>query len=240
MVEALTYETYKTQIATMAVVEETDPNFLIILPQAINYAELSCYRDLDLLSTVTSQPIYSTTANDNRLVIPAADFITIQNINLLTPSGTSDPLVATRNPLTLTTKEVLYLLYPGVGTVGVPAWGALLNQWTFLLGPWPDDEYAAEVVGTQRPASLSASNTTTFLSTYMPDILIAATMIYISGYQRNFGKMSDDPQMATTWTAEYARLVANTGREEARKKFQSEAWSAMSAAQAATPSRGQQ
>lgn len=240
MVTPLTYSTYVTQLATMAVVEPDDTNFVALLPMTINYAELSCYRDLDLVSTTTSQPIYSTSANDNRLSIPQADFITIQDINLLTPSGQSDPLTSTRNPLTFTTKEVLYALYPGVGTPGVPSWAALLDQWTYLLGPWPDNQYTAEVIGTQRPVSLSADNPTTFLSTYIPDLLIAASMIYISGYQRNFGKMADDPQMATTWSSEYQRLLGSALKEELRKKYQGEAWSAMSAAATATPSRGPQ
>ena len=36
----LTYSTYKTQIAEMAVVAADDPNFLAILPMMLNYAEL--------------------------------------------------------------------------------------------------------------------------------------------------------------------------------------------------------
>ena len=50
----LTYATYKTQIAQMAVVEEDDVNFLAILPSMIDYATLRINRDLDLLITSTS------------------------------------------------------------------------------------------------------------------------------------------------------------------------------------------
>lgn len=239
MVTPLTYATYQEQLAIMAVVEQTDPNFVAQLPMTINYAELSCYRDLDLLYTTTSQPVYSTTTDNNQLVIPTADFITIQDINLLTPSGQSDPLTAARQPLTMTTKEVLYNLYPSALAHGVPAWAAVLTQWTFLLGPWPDGVYTAEVIGTQRPASLSVDQDTTFLSIYLPDLFMAASMIYISGYQRNFGKQADDPQMSVNWSGEYRRLLESAGKEEMRKKFQSEGWTAYSAATTATPSRGQ-
>ena len=48
MPTGLTYATYKTQIATMAVVAEDDTAFLEILPLAIDYAELRIQRDLDL------------------------------------------------------------------------------------------------------------------------------------------------------------------------------------------------
>ena len=41
----LTYNTYVTQIATMAVVPIADPNFQIIIPSMIDYAELRMQRD---------------------------------------------------------------------------------------------------------------------------------------------------------------------------------------------------
>ena len=50
----LTYTTYKTQIAEMAVVAENDPNFLAILPMMIDYTNLRICRDLDLMFTSTS------------------------------------------------------------------------------------------------------------------------------------------------------------------------------------------
>ena len=42
---------YITQIATMAVVEPTNSDFLNILPQMITYAENRIYRDLDFVFT---------------------------------------------------------------------------------------------------------------------------------------------------------------------------------------------
>jgi len=50
----LTYSTYKTQIAQMAVVAEDDVNFLAILPMMIDYASLRICRDLDLVFTSVS------------------------------------------------------------------------------------------------------------------------------------------------------------------------------------------
>ena len=50
----LTYTTYKTQIAQMAVVAEDDPNFVAILPMMIDYASLRICRDLDLMFTSVS------------------------------------------------------------------------------------------------------------------------------------------------------------------------------------------
>jgi hypothetical protein len=61
MTTGLTYATYVTQIATLAVVPENNTDFVIILPQMITYAENRMYRDLDFLSTVTTNDTYTTT-----------------------------------------------------------------------------------------------------------------------------------------------------------------------------------
>ena len=45
---------YIQQIATMADVETTNADFLIILPQMITYAENRMYRDIDFMFTSTS------------------------------------------------------------------------------------------------------------------------------------------------------------------------------------------
>jgi hypothetical protein len=85
---------------------------------------------------------------------------------------------------------------------------------------------------------LSATNTTTFISLYLPDVFIMASMIYISAYQRNFGRMSDDPQMAQSYEAQYQTLLKGAVVEEARKKFESSGWTSQSPSPVATPSRG--
>ena len=49
---------YVLQLSTMAVVASNDPNFAIILPQTITYAENRIYRDLDLLFTSIASTSY--------------------------------------------------------------------------------------------------------------------------------------------------------------------------------------
>jgi hypothetical protein len=72
---------------------------------------------------------------------------------------------------------------------------------------------------------------------YLPDLMIMASMIYISAYQRNFGRMNDDPQMAQSYESQYQALKASAMVEESRKKFQAAAWSSMSPAPIASPTR---
>ena len=230
----LTYSTYVTQIATMAVVPTSDPNFQTILPSMIDYAELRMQRDLDFLNTVSSSsytpattgPTLSLSTNTTNY-----PYVTVQNI------AVADPTTGFTKQLTPVSKEFVYNVYPIGSTTGLPVYYAPFDDNVYLLGPQPDQVYTYSVVGTQRFVSLSPTNPTTFISQYLPDIFIMASMIYISAYQRNFGKLNDDPQMAQTYESQYMTLLKGASVEEARKKFEGSAWSSMSPAVAATPTR---
>lgn len=238
MTTGLTYSQYVTQIATLAVVAEDDPNFVTILPQMITYAENRMYRDLDFLSTVTTKTGYFVNTNSRSLTVPASDFVTIQEVNLITPTGTQNPNNGTRVSLLPTTKEFINISYPSALYQAQPTYFAMVDQNNMLVGPWPDGTYYLEITGTYRPDSLSSTNTTTFISLYLPDLFIMASMIYVSGYQRNFGRANDDPQMAVSYESQYKGLLQSAMVEEARKKFQSAAWTSMSPAPVASPTRG--
>jgi len=230
---------YIDQIATLAVVEPTNPEFLIILPQMITYAENRMYRDLDFLFTSIASTAYSTTVGSRQVSVPAGTFVVPEQINIITPAGTTDPDLGTRIPLLPTTKEFLDACYgSGVSANrGLPQYWVPFDDYTFLLGPYPDAVYTCEIVGTYRPASLSATNTTTFISLYLPDLFIMASMVYVSAYQRNFGRQSDDPQMAQSYEMQYQTLLKSADLEENRKKFEAAAWSSQEPSISATPTR---
>lgn len=228
---------YVDQIATMAVVDSTDPAFQTILPQMITYAENRMYRDLDFLFTSIATTAYGMTAGSRIIAVPAGTFVVPEQINVLV--GSSNPDTATRVPLLATTKEFLDAVY-GSGAPanrGVPKYWVPFDDYTFLVGPYPDQSYACEIVGTYRPESLSASNKTTFISLYLPDLFIMASMVYVSAYQRNFGRANDDPQMAITYESQYQTLLRNADLEENRKKFEAAAWSSQEPSVSATPTR---
>lgn len=244
----LTYTTYKTQIAQMAVVAEDDPNFLAILPMMIDYANLRICRDLDLIFTSVSLhgASYQLTAGNRNLSFSqnlpdGTSFVVSEQINLILNATTAnDPDTGTRVPLMPTTKEFLDAVYGSAlpANRGQPKYFVPFNETLFFVGPTPNTNYAVEVVGTIRPAPLSALVPTTFISEYLSDLLVMASMIYISAYQRNFGKESDDPQMAQSYENQYQLLLKSAGVEEARKKFESAAWSSQSPATIAAPTRG--
>lgn len=237
MTTGLTYSQYVTQIATLAVVEETNPAFITILPQMITYAENRIYRDLDFLFTSTANTAFSTNASTRSVVVPQGTFVVPEQINIITPAGETDPDQGNRITLLPVTKEYLDTVYGNSQVKGVPVAFAPFDDYRFLLGPYPDDVYTCEIVGTIRPDSLSANNTTTFISLYLPDLFIMASMIYVSGYQRNFGRANDDPQMAVTYESQYQALLVSAKDEENRKKFEAAAWSSQSRSTSATPTR---
>lgn len=240
MTTGLTYDEYVTQIATLAVVEEDNAAYVEILPQMITYAENRICRDLDFLSTVSSITGNSLVAGTRTLTITAGTIVVCEQINIITPAGQTNPNTNARNPCLPTTKEYLDAVYgnPAIAYRGLPRFFAAFNDNVFYFGPTPDAAYGVEIIGTVRPASLSDSNATTFISLYLPDLLIMASMIYVSGYQRNFGKISDEPGMAMTYEAQYQALKAGAAIEEARKKFEAVGWTSKSPSPVSSPSRG--
>ena len=231
---------YVQQIATLAVVEPTDPAFLVILPQMITYAENRIFRDVDFLFTSIATTAYGLTAGNRNINVPTGTLVVSEQINLITPAGTTNPDQGTRVPLLPTTKEFLDAVC-GSGLSAnraQPKYWVPFDDYQFLVGPYPDANYTCEIVGTYRPNSLSASNPTTFISLYLPDLFIMASMIYVSGYQRNFGRANDDPQMAITYEQQYMALLKAADLEENRKKFESAAWSSQEPSISATSTRG--
>jgi hypothetical protein len=233
---------YVAQVATMAVVAPTDSNYLAILPQMINYAENRIYRELDFLFTSIATTA-ALNSGSRVITVPTTTFVVPEQINLITPAGTTSADSGTRVPLLPSTREYLDAVCGDSTATAQPQFfapfgGAANSNWTFLVGPYPDASYTVEVIGTYRPDSLSATNPTTFISIYMPDIMMMASMVYISAYQRNFGRANDDPQMAMTYESQYQSLVKGAMTEEYRKKFEAAAWSSKSQSPVAAPTRG--
>lgn len=248
----LSYNAYVTQIGVMAVVatqsvggvvQGVDPPFTAIIPQMLNYAELRIQRDLDLLPSQQTGT-FTLTPNNPILEIDVDDFVAIETIQVT--SGTA------KIPLLPVTKEYLQNVYNDTAFTGTPKFFAMYggdspggNLYNYILfGPTPNAAYPLTVKGTKRLPSLykyavigDADSQYTFISTYLPDLLIQASMIYISMFQRNFGSAANDPEMGATYESQYQTLLKSAFVEEARKKFQASAWSSSSPAVAASPGR---
>lgn len=220
-----TYTSFTNQFANMLATSSTDPSFVTMLPGAIDDAEQRLYRELQLLNTVQTDTGTLTT-NNRTFALPTAVgiFLEIETINVVTPSSTTNPDLGTRNALTPVSRDYLDFSWPSSTGATVPTYYAMVNQGNIVVGPWPDAGYTVEVVGTQRPAPLSASKTTTILTLYFPDLFMAAAMVYGAAFQKNFGASSDDPRMSQSWEAHYNALIKSAMTEETRKKINTGPW----------------
>lgn len=227
---ALNYNTYVTAISTLLVIPESNSEFQTILPSCIDYSEQRIYRELNLLSTVVRDASASLAPGSRDFTIPAngnsGPFVVVNALNIVTPANTQ-PDDGTRKPLTPVSLNYLDMAWPSASGTGEPTYFAMASQTAVVVGPWPNDSYVVEVIGTTRPTPLSSSNPNTFLTDNLPDLFTAASMIFMAGYIRNFGSQSDDPKMAASWSSQYEVLKASADTEEARKRFMGSAWSAM-------------
>lgn len=222
---SLTYASLQSEIQLLTQYNAADPAFTANFPNALDYAQDRIYRELDLLNTVTSVSSLKTTANLRTFSFSAAGINVLQDVNIITPFTTTNPELGTRNSCTISDKSLLNAVYNSPATVGTPVNFAFLDNQTLLFGPWPDQAYTVELIGTLNVTSpvlqLSPTNTTTFVSTYLPDLLIAGCMIQFTGFMKNFGAQSDNPQMAVSWEDQFSKLRDSAAVEDARRRFQS-------------------
>ena len=223
-----TYATFAQALAIeMAVPQNNpaDPQFAAILQTLIDMGEQRCYRDLDLLYATSTQTIALTPGAqilDFSTLSPP--LIILEDIWVVLPATETDPELGERMPVAPVSKELLRMIYGVSSTQGPPVCYAMLDDRSVLLGPPPDLGYTAELRGKFRPTPLYATppangSQTTFLTTTVPDLFLAACMVAAAAYQHNFGATADDPRMATSWDGNYQTLLRTAKAEEQRKRF---------------------
>ena len=236
----MNYSSYVTTMQTMLVVNDASGQSYLnnILPNIIDYAELRMYRDLQLLNTVVG--VDATLATGTRtLTIPTpagGTFVVVEDLEVYTPY-TATQTTGKANQCQRVSKEMLLAVWPDPSKQDVPSVWANVDNSTILLGPVPDQNYPALVYGTYRPAPLSSTNTTTVLTNLFPDIFVVASMIFGSGYQRDFSPAGADPQMPVNWEQQYQTLMKGANVEEFMKKSQSQGWTPYVPAPIANPPR---
>ena len=225
------YNGYYSQTANLLVVSTaasnpTLGNFNTMLSGAIDYAEQRIYRELDLLVTRVTDSSASATPNVRNFTLPISvgTYLVVEQINIITPS-TALSSNGQRVPLVNTSRDFIDVVYPSnLQKQMVPQFFAMQDNANIILGPAPDRAYAIEVIGTQRPTPLSSVNTTTFLTQTLPDLFMAASMVYAYGYQRDFSAQSDDPRASQSWENQFQTLLKSANLEELRKRYFSAGW----------------
>lgn len=239
---SLTYSTYTSQIANLMVISTADPNFQTMLPGMIDYAEQRIYREIDLLYTQLTYNSSPMTIGSRTFRLPSfptplgGPFIVIDQVSVITPSSTATPATGTRASVVFTSREFIDITQPS-NAPGVPQFYSMSDDSALLFGPPPDKAYSLEIVGTFRPEPLGSSNGSTILTEYVPDLFVAASMVFASGYMRDFGAQADNPQMGAAWENQYKLLFQSAQTEQLRAKHQGEGWTSDSPSPIATPKR---
>lgn len=248
---ALTYNDFVTQLGLMAVeptqtvggvVQGVSASFTALIPIALSYAENRIQRDLQLLAATSANTTYSLIAGNNLLALSTQDFVSVQDI------------IIQGVPLMPVSREWLQNVYGTNATLAQPAYFAPYGgdastggntSLNFIVGPWPDANYQVTIVGTNYLPSLykfanatDAGTQTTFISRWLPDLLLAAAMIEASAFQRNFASTGSDPQMPINYEQQYQALLQGVGVQEARKQFAAAGWTSAPPTPAASPTRG--
>lgn len=232
------YNTLNTYLQTLIVDQAPSSDYTTILPAAIQDAENRIYRELDFLATRTVNATSSFTTGSRTLTIPVSPttIIILQGVAQITPAP-SAPAAGTRNQLELSTLDFIDYVWPIEATTGPGEYWAMKDAATIVVGPTPDQNYVAELTGIFRPALLSPSNQTDYISLVYPDLLVSACMCFLTGYQRDFGAQSDDPKMAMSWEVKYQDAKKSALLEEQRRKGSGVGWSPFSETPVATPPR---
>jgi hypothetical protein len=236
------YDTYVATMANLTAYDPTDPDFIQILPSFIAYAENRIYREADFLSTIIRDDSANLTANSRNFTLPSSvgQFDVVRQVNVITPAG-STTADGQRNPLTGVSTEVIDALWPSESApeaTTIPDMFSMLTDDQIIVGPPPGDAFNVEVIGTVIPTPLSASNTTTYLTLYLWDLFIAASMVFAAGFMKNYGAQADDPRQAMSWETQYQTLFKSADLVDSRQRFAAASWTSAQPENYATNQRG--
>lgn len=221
--------------ALAAYVQEEQPSaaYTTALPTIISKAELRIYKDLDLaaVSAVNASLVFMpgsrilnltpmTGQTLNGLPVQFPYPVTVEGLVAIVPAWQA-PTYGGRVRYQPVSWSFIDMVWPNESVVSVPgtpfAYFALLDDQTLITAPTPDQQYTAEVLGTWRPAPMSATNQESWIGDHLPDLLFDACMIEAMGFQRNFGAQTDDPRSSVTWESRYQADLSRARDEETRR-----------------------
>lgn len=169
----MTYDELVTNIRNYT---EVDSNVFSnsVINTFITMAENRILRDIDL--DVFKLEVTANMTTGNKFLSAPSDILTHRY--LMITSGGDQIFLDFRD--TSFMKE-----YWADGTAtGIPKYYSVWDQNTFYVAPTPNADFAVELGYIYRPAQLSASNTTTWISTNAPEALLYACLIQAYSYTK--------------------------------------------------------
>jgi len=170
--------TYTEVVDQIRSYTETDSTVLTtaIVNDFINQAELRIFREVDL-DVFRAYQFATLTQGNEFVTLPGATPSTMAFVRTASiyPSTGTDANVRTY----LLQKDISYMTeyWPNRTTQSKPRYYAMWDQNTIYLAPTPDTAYKIELALNRNETGLSATNTTSWVSTNAPQVLLYACLI---------------------------------------------------------------
>lgn len=208
----MNYDDLLIALAELIVVPPTDAKFTTIIPAMMNDAEGRIYKDMDFLANNEVDPTSRVFVVGNREVTLPDLMVIVQKVGFVSGGVTT--------VLREVSIDFIDLVWPSRATTGTVQYWARKDDDVIVVAPSPASADNVEFTGRVRPAPMSAANKNTYIGDKHPELLLAACMVFLSGYQKNFSAQSEDPKMALSWEAVYQSRKASSLAEEALRRGQ--------------------
>jgi hypothetical protein len=164
----------------------------------ITLGEYRIYRDLRVRQMETA---LSSTISSGVIAVPSG-YVELKNAYVNSSPNRS---------LTKKDAEWIYYNYPTRSSDGTPAYIAREGS-NFIFGPYPDSNYTIKGIYYKRLDALSDSNTSNWLITDAPDLILFATLCEAAPW------LVDDARTAI-WEKKYAQIKDRVQKQDNDEEF---------------------
>lgn len=146
----------------------------------ITMAENRILRDIDL--DVFKKEVEGNMTTNNKFLSAPSDILTHRYLMITDALG---------DQLFLDYRDTSFMkeYWPDGSATGTPKYYSTWDQNTFYVAPTPNANFTAELGYIYRPAQLSSTNTTTWVSLNAPEALLYACLIQAYSYTKGPGEM---------------------------------------------------
>jgi hypothetical protein len=198
----MTYNSLSNQILSYSL-RKNDPDTIAQIPNFINQAEQRIARE----SKNVGLEVYvsgSFISNSSVLAKPARWRRNI-SFNYGTGEENND-----RNPILLRSYEFVRNYWPNDTKTGTPKFYSDYGYGHLLIAPTPDQAYPFEYTYLEIPESLSENNQTNWLTNFVPDVLLYASLLEAIPFLQNDERIG-------VWQSMYDRALSSlNGQDDQR------------------------
>ena len=212
-----TYSELVTQIRDYC---EVDSNVFTtaIVNDFIEHAESKIFRQIDF-DVFRKYQTASLTTGDAFVGMPGntpTSFAYIRAVNIFSPSGSLGGLTDNERVF-LEKRDASFIneYSPNRTSTGIPKYYANWDNDTIILAPAPNAAYTIELAYNAQETGLSSSNTTTWVSTNAPQLLLYACLIEAFKFLKN-------PNMVAMYTQAYQDVITPLAAEQIGRRRREE------------------